>query len=96
MIWNNDIEGIDLGHGVRIVFTTWRRHERAGLLEEHTAPAGHRCGGGILFDLEGVREAFPDRPVWTVQQWDPLTLSPSLLCECGHHGWIQNGKWVPA
>lgn len=30
---------------------------------------------------------------------DPLTISPSLLCPdsgCGFHGYIRDGKWVPA
>lgn len=27
---------------------------------------------------------------------DPLTISPSLLCRCGDHGFIENGKWRKA
>lgn len=28
---------------------------------------------------------------------DPLTLTPSLLCDtCGLHGFIRDGRWVPA
>lgn len=38
-----------------------------------------------------------DAPTWEVVSEDPLTLSPSLLCgQCGHHGFIRNGEWVPA
>jgi hypothetical protein len=38
-----------------------------------------------------------DSPTWEVLNEDPLTLSPSLLCgACKHHGWIREGKWVPA
>jgi len=34
---------------------------------------------------------------WDLISYDPLELSPSLLCRsCGHHGWIRNGNWVPA
>jgi hypothetical protein len=33
---------------------------------------------------------------WQVESWDPLTLSPSLLCGCGDHGFIRGGKWVRA
>lgn len=34
---------------------------------------------------------------WTLVSRDPLTISPSLLCRaCGHHGFIRDGKWVPA
>ena len=36
-------------------------------------------------------------PVWHVDSVRPLTLSPSLLCtECGHHGFIRDGRWIPA
>lgn len=36
-------------------------------------------------------------PTWDVIAEDPLTLHPSLACNtCGHHGWIRDGKWVPA
>lgn len=32
---------------------------------------------------------------WQMEQEDPLTLLPSLLCyACGDHGWIRDGKWV--
>lgn len=90
--------GMDIGHGVTISWTSWGVHQHAGLIEFHTQPDGTQCfGGGVLFDLPGVREAFPGRPVWTVEKWEPLTLSPSLLCTvCGHHGWIREGRWVPA
>lgn len=89
---------LDIGHGVLIVFTTWRTHERSGILHEHPTGRGdERHIGGITFDLPGIAEAFPDRPLWQVESWDPLTISPSLKCrDCGHHGWIRSGEWVPA
>lgn len=28
---------------------------------------------------------------------NPLTITPSILCpDCGTHGFVTNGKWVPA
>jgi hypothetical protein len=34
---------------------------------------------------------------WTLVQTEPLTVTPSILCdECGVHGFISNGEWVPA
>lgn len=34
---------------------------------------------------------------WEVEQDNPLTLSPSLLCRaCGDHGFIRNGRWERA
>lgn len=64
------------------------------------------CRGGITFDGSVARkhnEAAAARgghqaPTWTVESWDPLTLSPSILDhgrgDCpGHHGYIRNGAW---
>ena len=32
---------------------------------------------------------------WQVQQTEPLTVTPSILCgRCGTHGFITNGAWV--
>lgn len=90
-------EAIDLGSGMSVVWTRWHDHERVGLIETHVTPDGDRHSGGILFDLSGVREAFPNRPVWTVERWEPLTLSPSIQCtDCGRHGWIREGRWASA
>lgn len=91
-------EWTDLGHGVSISYTRWGAHDPVGLVERHPhARTGQECGGGVLFDLDGVREAFADRAVWTIESLDPLTIMPSLLCRsCGHHGWITAGRWVPA
>lgn len=89
-------EGVeDLGHGVRIRFTTYQG-VRHGLIESHDRPdGGGRCSGAITF--AGAPTPQPDRPAWTVESQEPLTLSPSLLCRtCGHHGFIRDGRWVPA
>lgn len=101
--WHERLDGIDdgpvtdIGHGVTIRYVRWRQHNPAGVLEEHDRPGGGRCADMILFDLPGVREAFPRRDVWQVLNLDPLTLSPSLACSaCGHHGWIRSGRWEPA
>lgn len=94
-----DDEGFeDIGHGVSITYTSWRDYDKAGYLQTHNRPDGSgRCESGGLFDLPGIREAFPDRAVWQVQSWDPLTISPSLLCPvCGNHGFIRDGQWIPA
>lgn len=33
----------------------------------------------------------------TIEQRQPLTIAPSILCsDCGTHGFIRNGRWVPA
>lgn len=59
-----------------------------------TCPHGD---GGIHVDTPEVAAIFADGPRWTVEQWEPLTLSPSILRrECGCHGFIRNGRWVAA
>jgi len=61
----------------------------------HRLPDGGTCSGAVTFDSPLARGFFPG-PFWTVESWEPLTLSPSLLCHCGDHGHIREGKWVPA
>lgn len=91
-------ELIDIGHGVCIEYTAWADHPKVGLIRYHPKPDGTPCvGSGLLFDLPGVHENFPSRALWQVEEWEPLTISPSLLCSlCGHHGWVRSGLWVPA
>jgi hypothetical protein len=69
----------------------------AGLIESHPRPdTGERCSGAVTFDLVCTVE-LGDRPRWRVVGRHPLTLEPSLLCHtCGHHGFIREGRWVPA
>lgn len=52
------------------------------------------CMGGITLDVPAAEGLTGAR--WQVQSMEPLTVSPSLLCECGDHGFIRDGKWVPA
>jgi len=86
---------IDLGHDVRVQLTV--RHEDGpyvGLIESHRSPDGAECAGSITFDVpeaEGLRG-----PRWHVVSWEPLTITPSILCSCGNHGFITDGRWVPA
>ena len=99
-------EVIDLGSGHSMQFTCWKPDrylnpqyadlpdiERVGVIVD----TGNGCKSSVLFDLPGVAQVFPGHPVWTVESWEPLTLSPSLLCKlCGDHGFIRAGRWVPA
>jgi hypothetical protein len=56
------------------------------------AVTGRWCSGWIPL-TRAVRVA-TGGPTWEVEQLEPLTLSPSLLCTgCGHHGFIRNGRW---
>lgn len=98
----------EIGHGVGYVFTAWAPDrelnpqydgipdvDRFGLIYRHPAPDGSECSGSVVFEGEAARKVMPNHPQWTVDSWEPLTLSPSLLCTtCGHHGWIKNGAWA--
>jgi hypothetical protein len=78
----------DLGHGVR-ARVRYFDGEIDALEYEHS------CLGCLRED------AIPLQPTWSngwnVQSLEPITLSPSLLCtRCKLHGFVREGKWVPA
>lgn len=77
---------LEIGHGVAVQV---RRidGEIAGVAYWHP------CHG---YNVEGwVPVATPGG--WDLVSEEPLTLSPSLLCRaCGHHGFVRDGRWVPA
>ncbi len=72
-------------------FLMW--HDRDGVVG--------RCGGGVA-----VRDNGDGRARWQMTgslEGGDLTLSPSILCrtpfdgrECGFHGFVRDGQWVPA
>jgi len=66
-----------------------------GAIIAHKNSQGEYCEGAIRFDTE-TNKALGQEKVWKVESWEPLTLSPSLLCHCGDHGFIREGKWVSA
>lgn len=49
----------------------------------------------ITFDTPIARRT-TDGPFWSVESWEPLTVSPSVLCNCGDHGYIRGARWIPA
>lgn len=104
-------QAVDLGHDHSCQMVAWApdrelnpKYEgipdvpRWGAIIGHRHPeTGEPCTGFVTFDGEVQRELEAGRPRWTVQSWDPLTLSPSVLCRrCGDHGWVRDGRWVPA
>lgn len=103
-------EWIDLGDGHAYRFSRWAPDrdlnpqyaadlpdvERYAAMIRHTTSAGEPCMGAITFEGEVARRIEPGKPVWSVESWEPLTVSPSLLCSCGDHGFIRDGRWVRA
>jgi len=76
--------------------------DRFGASIEHRRPdTGAACVGGVTFDGPVQRDlaARPgalNQAMWQVESWEPLTVSPSVLCSCGDHGFIREGRWVRA
>lgn len=77
--------------------------ERYGASIYHQTPEGQPCEGFVTFDGEVARrlnqqlQQVKPTPMWTVESWEPLTISPSVLClRCRDHGFIRDGKWVRA
>jgi len=68
--------------------------EKFGASVPHRRVDGSLCDGFVTIDGEVQSVVHPGAPKWRVESWDPLTLSPSLLCHCGDHGFIRGGKWV--
>ena len=72
--------------------------ERFGAIIETPGP----CWSSVHFrgpvqQALAARGVWPEHPSWEVVSWEPLTLAPSLLCRlCGDHGFIRDGRWVPA
>lgn len=93
---------IDLGSGHSFRWTTLYGNKEtpyslpdepniAGIIERHTGVDGEECEGYVPFEGTGQ----DDRPCWTVQSLNPLTLAPSLDCAgCPAHGHIREGRWV--
>ena len=86
-----EYEWIDAGHGVS--FWVWWEHHH--LYYRHDCPVIGDNPASIPLDLPGNEVTPPDHR-WQVESRDPVTIAPSLLCPCGHHGFIRDGKWVPA
>lgn len=88
-----DEDATSLGEGHAYKFFQDASGQRIGLFEWHRTPEGTWCCGGVYF--EGADERHQSQ--WKVETWEPLTLSPSLLCgNCTSHGFIRDGKWVEA
>lgn len=51
------------------------------------------CCGAFFIRPEGNPQGVD---IWQLVAKEPLTLSPSFLCHCKHHGFIRDGKWISA
>ena len=81
----------DIGHSVELGEIRTVEGVTSGVNYAHLSPDGKRHESFIHFNL------FGEKTGWDVLSMKPLTLSPSLRCRrCDHHGFIREGRWVPA
>lgn len=89
---------IDLGDDHTLTYVEYKGELRVGANVAHKRPDGGDCEGFVAFEGRSWAQSFTT-PIatWKVDQAEPLTLSPSLLCKaCGDHGFVRDGKWVRA
>lgn len=103
-------EIIDFGGGVTGYWLAWRPDrdipsnaalyagiadiDKCSLVLNHKTPQGEDHQGCITIDTPETQKVFSAYPKWQVGSWEPLTLTPSVLCSCGWHGFITAGRWV--
>jgi hypothetical protein len=91
---------LDIGtnHYLNWLQTGDETHEICGALLLHLDPQGNLCVGSFSWAPTKYEREHPEisRIHWELmgQVGPQLTISPSLLCSCGDHGFITNGKWV--
>lgn len=78
-------EAFDAGKSCGI--TLWRKRDRPMGDDDPPDAEADDIVGGV--PLTGPK-------AWTVVQREPLTLTPSILCQPANiHGHIRNGRWEP-
>lgn len=88
---------LDDDHAVTWVQWPGETEPNGGILW-HRKPDGQWCCGAWYIR----HPEYKGKPygmkvdIWTLESKEPLTLSPSFACHCGHHGFIRGGKWVNA
>lgn len=102
----SDTAPIDIGHGLTAALRTaehdmapegshpgWVAGDVVGVLLTHSCA---KRNGEVVQDFIPVNYMGAAHD-WKLESRDPITMSPSVhyLC-CGLHGWVRDGKWVPA
>jgi hypothetical protein len=101
---------LDLGdnHWLDWLVTDFESKERCGAIITHLSDKTEtgRCDGMVEWAPTKFAREHPERLTereqnqvrWTLEGVadEHITLSPSILCQCGDHGFIRDGKWVRA
>jgi hypothetical protein len=87
-------DAVKIGEGVWYTKIVDKNENWIGIVEWHLNSIDNLCEGFVAFDVE--TDYIPAHAAkWTVESFDPLTISPSVLCTvCNHHGYIRDGRWV--
>lgn len=91
---------IALGNDVWYTRCVDKNNVWVAIIEYHYKPGTNElCCGYVAFDVVSAYVPFDvgsaQGEKWTVNSFNPLDLSPSLLCTaCNHHGFIRQGVWV--
>jgi hypothetical protein len=89
---------LDFGSNSRGSFIINKSGEAIGLVEAHRKSNGDVCAGHLYW-IEPEFGWFASHHLWVFTSTGPaehqFTLTPSILCDCGHHGFITNGKFEP-
>ncbi len=85
---------IDLGNRACYQKSLDREGNWIAITHWHENPQGNLCGGWVPFNVQS-KYTTPNSAKWEVRSLDPLHLEPSLLCNCGNHGFIRAGRWEP-
>lgn len=89
-------DAVDLGCDT-FYSPVYRDGDWVAIHEWHRCRSGGYQAGFIAFTDRVKPDWWAGGPTWEVGSLDPLTLSPSLACtNCAHHGFIRDGRWVPA
>lgn len=84
--------GGDLGHEHYLRLYTTNGSVTGATLIHRPGPNGTP---GEIWCMSRV-EFKPGNPNgWAVESFEPMTLSPSIQCSCGDHGYIRGGLWLP-
>lgn len=88
------IDILDLGHGHKL-HRVVQNGEPWGFVDYHQRKDQPElaCTGGSV-PLTGMASG----DTWDqTGEWPAITLTPSLLCtQCGEHGFVREGQWVPS
>ncbi|MDE2101836.1 MAG: hypothetical protein KGL39_31610 [Patescibacteria group bacterium] len=103
LIAGAEANGLNLGSGHWLRWMSSMQGEKriGGTIIHPAGPnatsEGGYCMGGVMFaGTQYAQDHADEHAFWQVTSYEPLTISPSVLCGCGDHGFIRDGKWVPA